>query len=82
MSSKGTRKDSLCTRERTSVRPFSLFSITLGGMEIAAIMEVSKKTAKRTTSVSRILAMSVYLRKYFRRVIKAARCEEEDRAQT
>jgi hypothetical protein len=79
ISSKGTRKDSRCTRERTSVVPIS---ITLGGMEIAAIMLVSRNTAKRTTRVRRILAMSVYLRKYFRRVIKAARCEDEDKAQT
>jgi hypothetical protein len=45
-------------------------------------MEVKRKMAKTTTSVRRIFAMSLYLRKYFRRVMSAARWEEEDSAQT
>jgi hypothetical protein len=51
------------------------------GIAIAAIIEESRKTAKTMTSVRRILAMSLYLRKYLRRVMRAARWEEEERAQ-
>jgi hypothetical protein len=80
--SSGARNESRCTRDRTSVVPSTGFSIREGGMEMVAIMEVRRKTAKRTTSVSRILAMSLYLRKYLRRVMRAARWEDEERAQT
>jgi len=50
-------------------------------MHIAAIIDENRKTAKSTTSVSRILAMSLYFRKYLRSVMSAARCEDEERAQ-
>lgn len=80
MNSIGTRNASFWTRLRFSPLA-SLEERVLGGMQIAAIMLTNRQTAKRTTRVRRVLAMSLCLRKYFRRVISAARWEEEDRAQ-
>jgi hypothetical protein len=53
----------------------------VGGIQIAAIMEAKRQMAKKMARVSRILAMSLYLRKYLRRVMKAARCHDEEREQ-
>ena len=71
--------DSLCTRLRSIDVPSSS-SIRLGGIAMAVIMDVSRNRAKHTTSARRIFAMSLYLRKYFRSVIKAARCDDDERA--
>lgn len=79
MRNSGTRNDSLCTRLRSIDVPSSS-SISLGGIAMAVIMDVSRNRAKHTTSARRIFAMSLYLRKYFRSVIKAARCDDDDRA--
>lgn len=40
---------------------------------MAAIMDAKRQAAKNTTSVRRILAINLYLRKYLRRVMSAAR---------
>lgn len=76
----GTINDNRCFRLLVSDRP-SPVSTIVGGMQMAAIIDVRRKTAKRMASVRRILAMSLYLRKYLRKVMSAARCEEEDSAQ-
>lgn len=55
--------------------------VTVGDIPMAAIMDAKRQMAKKTTSARRILAISLYLRKYLRRVIRAVRCDEEDRAQ-
>jgi hypothetical protein len=67
----GTRNDMRCARVRIAIPSAS--STTVGGIQIAAIMDVRRKMAKKMTSVRRILAMSLYLRKYLRRVMRAAR---------
>jgi hypothetical protein len=72
MRNRGTRNESRCTRLRTMDSPSSP-STRLGGTAMAAIMEVRRKTAKNVTSVWRIFAISLYLRKYLRSVISAAR---------
>jgi hypothetical protein len=48
---------------------------------MAAIIDDKRNIAKRMTIVRRIFAMSLYLRKYLRRVMRAARCEDDERAQ-
>ena len=80
MNSMGTRNASRCTRLRSST-PVSSCETMVDGIQIAAIMEAKRQIAKKMTRVSRILAMSLYLRKYLRRVMKAARCDDEERAQ-
>jgi hypothetical protein len=80
MRNSGTTKDNRYVRLRFSVVPSSC-STAVGGMQIAAIMDESKKMAKKMTSVIRILAMSLYLRKYLRSVMRAARWDDEERAQ-
>jgi hypothetical protein len=60
-------------RRCTLLSPF-LFRLSWEvGIAIAAIIEDKRKRAKTMTSVRRILAMSLYLRKYLRRVMSAAR---------
>lgn len=68
-------------RRCTLLSPF-LFRVSWEvGIAMAAIIEDKRKRAKTMTSVRRVLAMSLYLRKYLRRVMRAARWEEEERAQ-
>lgn len=68
----GTKNDSRWTLLRASIEP-SPRSILVGGMHIAAIIDASKNTAKTMTRVRRIFAMSLYLRKYLRSAMSAAR---------
>ena len=72
MNSMGTRNASRCTRLCSST-PVTRCLMMVGGMQIAAIMDAKRQMAKKMTRVSRILAMSLYLRKYLRRVMSAAR---------
>lgn len=72
ISVRGTRKERRCDRLLLPVVPSS-FSTELGGIPIAAIMEAKRKIANNTTSVRRILAISLNLRKYLRNVMRAAR---------
>lgn len=76
----GTKNASRCLRCCFSTVPSSV-SKAIGGTAIAAIIENKRNRVKIITIVMRTLAMSWYLRKYFRSVMSAARCEEEERAQ-
>jgi hypothetical protein len=80
MRNNGTMNDNLCARLCFIFVP-TLFSTGVGGIAIAAIMDNSRKVAKKMTIVRRIFAMSLYLRKYLRSVSRAARCEDDERAQ-
>ena len=80
MRKRGTMNDNRCFRLRFSSVPSS-FSTAVGGMQMAATIDENKKVAKNMTSVSRIFAISLYLRKYLRSVMRAARWDEEDKAQ-
>ena len=75
----GMRKYSRCDRLRLS-RVISLCSIAVRGMQIAAIMDENVPKASITMSERRILAISLYLRKYLRRVMRVASCEDDESA--
>ena len=81
MSENGARKAYLCKRLLGPISlPFPSMTGT-GGMAMTATMLTSKKIANSTTRPSRILAMNLYLRKYLRSVMSAARCEDDESAQ-